>query len=92
MKRNFALTEQDEKLIEQQLATGRFADATDVVRAGLEMLADMRDDTDRWLDEDIARRVAEADDDPSILRPAEDVFAALEAHHARSGRAGTGRR
>jgi putative addiction module antidote protein, CC2985 family len=76
-----ALSEQDEKIIEKQLATGRFADASDVVRAGLQILEEMDSRRDRWLEEEIAQRAREAERDPGKLLSADDVFSRLELRH-----------
>ena len=82
-----ALSEQDEKMIEKQLATGRFADASDVVRAGLQMLDELSTDQERWLEDEVARRAVEADRDPARLLVANDVFLRLERRHRdRQGR------
>lgn len=81
MSVRLVLSESDERRIERQLSTGLYADASDVVRAGLEMLENLHDSHDRWLVEDVSRRILSAEQEPSILRPADEVFSALELRH-----------
>lgn len=76
-----ALSEQDEKAIEKQLATGRFADASDVVRAGLQILEELQSGQEHWLDAEVVQRIADAEQDPSRLHREEDVFSRLAQHH-----------
>ncbi|MGW9231289.1 type II toxin-antitoxin system ParD family antitoxin [Pseudorhizobium sp. NPDC055634] len=82
-----ALSEQDEKAIEKQLATGRFSDASEVVRAGLQILEEMNTHEERWLEEEVAQRVIDAERDPSSLLSVDDVFLRAETRHReRQGR------
>ena len=76
-----ALSEQDEQVIEKQLATGRFADASDVVRAGLQMLEEIDTRLERWLEEEVVRRAQEAERDPAKLLSADGVYSRLELRH-----------
>lgn len=78
---SIALGDHYEKFIKSQLESGRYNNASEVVRAGLRMLEDFEASRERWLKSEIPARLADARDDPSIGVPAERVFADLEARH-----------
>lgn len=78
---SIALGEHYEKFIKRQLESGRYNNASEVVRAGLRMLEDFEASREHWLQTEIPARLAELRDDPSIGVPAEKVFADLEARH-----------
>jgi Arc/MetJ-type ribon-helix-helix transcriptional regulator len=81
MTKRLALTKQDEELIEKHLSTGQFADAADVVRTGLEILDSIQGQRERWLREDISRRLDEAERDPVKMQRLDTVFRNLESRH-----------
>ena len=84
-----SLEDGDLERIDRQLSTGRYSDAAEVVRAGLELLERLEDGEQAWLAEEVSARVADMTERPDVLLPAEDVFAGLEAHHKkRSGQTG----
>ena len=69
-----------ESFVRDQLASGRFQSASDVVRAGLRLLEDHEADlVERRAD--LRRKINEAFDDPRPAVPAAEVFARLRAHH-----------
>ena len=76
---SIALGNRYEKFIKQQLESGRYNNASEVVRAGLRMLEDFEASREHWLKSEIPARLAEIEDDPSISIPAETVFADLNA-------------
>ncbi len=76
---SIALGDRYEKFIRDQLASGRYNNASEVVRAGLRMLEDFEASREHWLQTEIPARLAEIQNDPSISVPAETVFAELEA-------------
>ena len=78
---SIALSEHYEKFIKQQLESGRYNNASEVVRAGLRMLEDFEASRERWLRQEIPARMAELRNDPSAGIPAEQVFDDLEARH-----------
>ncbi|TFF17215.1 type II toxin-antitoxin system ParD family antitoxin [Jiella endophytica] len=78
---SFALNEHYERFIKKQLESGRYNNASEVVRAGLRMLEDYEDTRDRRLREVMPRRLDGLQNDPSQAVPAEPVFARLEARH-----------
>lgn len=50
---SYALNERYEKFIKKQLKSGRYNNASEVVRAGLRQLEDQEDAGQRWLKEEI---------------------------------------
>lgn len=78
---SIALGDHYEKFIRRQLDSGRYNNASEVVRAGLRMLEDFEASRERWLREEVPSRAAEMRNDPSIAIPADQVFDALDARH-----------
>lgn len=78
---SIALGDHYEKFIKRQLESGRYNNASEVVRAGLRMLEDFEASRERWLRQEIPARRTEMRDDPSAVIPAEQVFDDLEARH-----------
>lgn len=76
-----ALGDHCEKFIKRQLDTGRYNNASEVVRAGLRMLEDFASSREHWLRSEIPSRLAEMQAAPSMGVPADKVFADLEAKH-----------
>lgn len=73
----FDLGERYEAVIARELASGRFATAADVVRAGLALLDEQH--IQRKADRDrLVREIAEALDDPRPSIPADEVFDRIE--------------
>ncbi|WP_237718377.1 ribbon-helix-helix domain-containing protein [Rhodovulum sp. PH10] len=64
--------------LERRLASGEYSSASEVMRAGLRAL----DREDAILDEVLREKVRASLADGQPLRPAEEVFARLRAHHA----------
>ncbi|MEV4608537.1 type II toxin-antitoxin system ParD family antitoxin [Neorhizobium sp. LMR1-1-1.1] len=75
---NVALGKDDEELVRKQLETGHYADAADVVRAGLRLLED-ESVLERWIEEELPARYEAYLKDPSRAIPAEEVHARFEA-------------
>lgn len=76
---SIALGEHYERFIKDQLASGRYNNASEVVRAGLRLLEDYESSRERWLKSEISDRAQEVLSDPEASIPAEKVFADLEA-------------
>jgi len=76
---NFALSEHYENFIRKQLASGRYNNASEVVRAGLRLLEDHEEARERWLREEIPSRYAEALNDPAKTVPLAEASARFEA-------------
>ena len=78
---NYALNDHYETFIRKQLESGRYNNASEVVRAGLRMLEDFEAERERWLRDKIPARLTELQQDPEKGIPAEAVFSRLEARH-----------
>lgn len=78
---SIALNEHYERFIKKQLESGRYNNASEVVRAGLRMLEDFEEARENWLRKEMPNRLAELQQNPGIGIPAEKVFAELEARH-----------
>lgn len=76
---SIALGSRYEKFIKEQLESGRYNNASEVVRAGLRMLEDYEAHRENWLKTEIPARAAELRDDTARGVPAETVFTNLEA-------------
>lgn len=61
---SFALNEHYERFIQKQLESGRYNNASEVVRAGLRMLEDFEAARERWLREEIPSRLEEIRQNP----------------------------
>ena len=78
---NVALGPHYEEFIRNQLDSGRYNNASEVVRAGLRMLEDFEDAREKWLRDEIPARYEELLDDPSKAIPAATVRARFDAKH-----------
>ena len=78
---SIALSDHYERFIKKQLESGRYNNASEIVRAGLRMLEDFEEARENWLKNEIPNRLAEIEKNPAIGVPAEKVFARIEAHH-----------
>ena len=78
---NYALNDHYERFIRKQLESGRYNNASEVVRAGLRMLEDFEAEREKWLREEIPARLTELQQDPTKGIPAETVFSRLEVRH-----------
>lgn len=78
---NVALGNHYEDFVKRQVESGQYSDASEVVRAGLQMLEDHQAAHEAWLREDIPSRHQELVADPTRGIPAETVRARFEAKH-----------
>lgn len=81
-KRTVSLPEEHAAYIDRMVATGAFASASEVVRAGLRALQEREAAVDRWLREEVAPVYDAMQADPDRAIPASDVFEGLRQHHA----------
>lgn len=79
---SIALSEHYEHFIKMQLQSGRYNNASEVVRAGLRMLEDYEAAREKWLREEIPGRLAEYRTDKSIGVAMDDAFASLKSGRA----------
>lgn len=78
---SFALNEHYERFIQAQLESGRYNNASEVVRAGLRMLEDFEAARERWLRDEIPARLEDIRQNPEKAISLEDAFSRLEARH-----------
>lgn len=71
---SFALDEHYERFIQAQLASGRYNNASEVVRAGLRMLEDFEAARERWLRDEIPSRLEDIRQNPEKAVSLEDAF------------------
>lgn len=82
-KRTFSLPAEHMAFIDERVASGSYASASEVVRAGLRALQERDAAVERWLREDVAPVYDAMAVDPARARSAEDVFGEIRARHAR---------
>lgn len=80
---NVALGNHYEEFVRKQLESGRYNNASEVVRAGLRLLEDYEQARERWLNEEIPTRFDDVLRDPSLTVPAKMVRARFEAKRRR---------
>jgi antitoxin ParD1/3/4 len=78
---SIALNEHYEQFIKKQLESGRYNNASEVVRAGLRLLEDYEDTREKWLRDEVVSRFDDLERNPSKAIPATSVFADLEKRH-----------
>lgn len=88
-KRTVSLPEEHSAYIDQMVASGAFASASEVVRAGLRALQEREAAVDRWLRDEVAPVYDAMQADPDRGIPASQVFNELRARHAAHGSRGS---
>ena len=81
-KRTFSLSAEQAGYIDAQVASGAYATASEVVRAGLRALQERDAAVERWLREEVVPVAAAVEADPGRAIPAEQAFAEIRALHA----------
>ena len=87
-KRTVSLPAEQASYIDALVASGAFASASEVVRAGLRALQERDAAVERWLREEVAEAYDDWQRAPERGVPAEDVAAALRQRHADRLKAG----
>ncbi|HKP78559.1 MAG TPA: type II toxin-antitoxin system ParD family antitoxin [Phenylobacterium sp.] len=80
-KRTVSLPSEQADFIDAKVASGDYASASEVVRAGLRALKERDEAVERWLREEVAPTYDAMKADPSRAIPIEDVFAEIRSHH-----------
>jgi len=83
-KRTVSLPPEHNAFIDELVASGSYASASEVVRAGLRALQERNAAVDRWLREEVAPVYDAMKADPTRGRSAEEVFEAIRTRHART--------
>ena len=81
-KRTFSLPPEHALFIDEQVASGSYASASEVVRAGLRALQQRNQAVERWLREEVAPVYDAMQADPGRALPSKDVFDAIRRRHA----------
>ena len=82
-KRTVSLPPEHTAFIDTLVASGSYASASEVVRAGLRALQERDAAVERWLREEVAPAYDAMQVDPARGQSAEDVFGAIRARHAK---------
>lgn len=81
-KRTVSLPDDQAAYVDGLVASGSFASASEVVRAGLRALREREAAVERWLERDVLPVYDAMRDDPARAVPLEDAMAAVRARHA----------
>jgi antitoxin ParD1/3/4 len=81
-KRTFSLPTEQASYIDSLVASGTYASASEVVRAGLRALQERDAAIERWLRDEVVPVYDAMQADPSRGIPAEQVLESIRTHHA----------
>lgn len=85
-KRTVSLPQEHTTYIDSLVASGAFASASEVVRAGIRALQERDQAVERWLRDEVAPSYDAMMADPERGIPVEDAFDAVRARHAASSK------
>ncbi len=85
-KRTISLPEEHSAFIDAKVASGDYASASEVVRAGLRALQERDAAIERWLREEVVPTYERLQADPESGIPAAEVFNRLRDRNKRSAR------
>ena len=88
-KRTFSLPSEHANFIDSQVASGAYATASEVVRAGLRALQERDAAIERWLREEVVPTYDAMKADPARAISAEQLSSDIRAHHAKRLKAKT---
>jgi antitoxin ParD1/3/4 len=81
-KRTVSLRQEQAAFIDDRVASGAYAFASEVVRAGLRALEERDAAVSRWLRDEVTPVYDAMQADPDRAMPLDDVMTDLAAHHA----------
>jgi antitoxin ParD1/3/4 len=81
-KRTISLPAEQSRYVDELVAAGGYASASEVVRAGLRALQERDAAVERWLQAEVAPVYDAMQADPARALSADQVGTALQAHHA----------
>jgi antitoxin ParD1/3/4 len=81
-KRTISLPSEHTTFIDAKVASGAYASASEVVRAGLRALQERDEAVERWLRDEVAPAYDKMKTDPKRGVSAKKVFADIRARHA----------
>lgn len=81
-KRTVSLPAEQSHYIDEQISSGRFASASEVVRAGLHALWERDAAVEAWLRDEVVPVYDATKADPSRTRPLHTAFDAVRKRHA----------
>ena len=82
-KRTVSLPKEQAGFVDQMVASGAYASASEVVRAGLRALQERDAAVERWLREEVAPVYDAMQAEPGRARSLDDVFADVRENHAK---------
>lgn len=88
-KRTISLPSEHATFIDSKVASGAYASASEVVRAGLRALQERDEAVERWLRDEVAPTYDRMHSDPKRGVPAGKVFDDIRARHASRSKAKT---
>ncbi len=81
-RRTFTLPVEQSSFIDTLVRTGRYASASEVVRAGLHALQERDEAVERWLTDEVAKTYDAHVAEPDRALPLTTAFNAIRARHA----------
>jgi len=87
-KRTFSLPAAQSAFIDAQVASGAFATASEVVRAGLRALQERDAAVERWLRDEVAPTYDEWKADPEKVVSGDELFDRIRQIHANRNKSG----